>query len=101
MIDFQNEQVLTLADAAKLLPPRRRGRRPHPTTLARWAKFGIRGVQLEVICVGDTTCTSVQALQRFFDLLTELERFPGRVQQDPTTMANEDDIEAELAMEGM
>ena len=59
MIDLQNEQVLSLKNAAKLLPARRRGKRPHSTTLARWAKYGFRGTRLEVICIGDVTCTSV------------------------------------------
>ena len=31
---------------------------------------GVRGIRLESIMVGGTRCTSVQALQRFFDALT-------------------------------
>ncbi|MCH8043694.1 MAG: DUF1580 domain-containing protein [Planctomycetes bacterium] len=73
MIDLTKEELLTLSEAAGLLPPRRKGKRPHPTTLFRWASNGLRGEKLEVLRVGDTTCTSIAALQRFFRRLTELD----------------------------
>lgn len=68
-IDFTQEHVLPLEEAAKRVP-RRRGNRPvHPTTLYRWANDGLRGVHLETIQVGGTLCTSLEALQRFFEML--------------------------------
>lgn len=71
-INIRDEDVLTLAEAAKSksLPRRRRRRKPHASTLYRWARHGLRGVRLEVIRVGGTLCTSTEALQRFFDRLT-------------------------------
>lgn len=60
------EEVLSLTDAAKLLPRRRRGKKPHSSTLYRWATVGLRGVTLETLRVGGTLCTSREALQRFF-----------------------------------
>jgi hypothetical protein len=39
-------------------------------TLYRWAQTGIRGIRLETIMVGGTRCTSTEALQRFFDMIT-------------------------------
>ena len=72
MINIKHEQLLSLAEAAELLPARRNGSRPHASTLYRWAKNGLKGVRLEVLTVGDTTCTSLPALQRFFDRLTEV-----------------------------
>ena len=71
MIDISTENVLTIPDACLRLPKRRNGRRPHPATLYSWARGGLRGVQLETIQVGGTLCTSVEALQRFFERLSE------------------------------
>ncbi len=73
MIDMQSEQLLSLADATKILPRRRRGARPHVATLFRWTNNGVRGVFLDYLMVGATRCTSIEALQRFFDALTERE----------------------------
>lgn len=42
-------------------------------TLHRWATDGLKGVRLEVIRIGGTTCTSKSALQRFFNALTAIE----------------------------
>ena len=42
-----------------------------PSTLFRWASKGLRGVRLEVIRIGGTQCTSVEALARFFHRLSE------------------------------
>ena len=61
-IDIQSERLITFRDAAKLCPGRRRGRKPHVSTFYRWAAMG-----LETIRVGGQVCTSVEALQRFFD----------------------------------
>lgn len=68
-IDLQSEDVLSLTQAAKTLPRRRRGKKPHVATLYRWAANGLRGVRLETLQVGGTMCTSMEALQRFFDRL--------------------------------
>jgi len=69
MIDIQSEEVVSLTEAArsKYLPRRREGKRPHVATLFRWASRGVRGVVLETIQCGGTRCTSVEALQRFFE----------------------------------
>ncbi|NQT14426.1 MAG: DUF1580 domain-containing protein [Planctomycetes bacterium] len=72
MIDIQNEQVVTLTQATRHLPKRRKGRRPAVSTLFRWAQDGVRGVHLETLQVGGTRCTSLEALQRFFEQLTEV-----------------------------
>jgi uncharacterized protein DUF1580 len=64
-----DEEVLTFRHAVRRLPRRRSGRHPHPATLYRWATEGLRGVRLETIQVGGTLCTSIEALQRFFEEL--------------------------------
>ena len=70
MIDFANEQVVSLNEAARMLPRRREGKKPHVSTLYRWTIRGVRGVILETIQVGGTRCTSVEALHRFFERLS-------------------------------
>ena len=71
MIDMATEKLISLKDACGLLPRRRRGVRPHFSTLWRWATEGLKGVKLEVIKVGSTLCTSREALQRFFQRLSD------------------------------
>jgi hypothetical protein len=69
MIDLSHESVVSLTDATKHLPQRRGGRAVHVATLYRWAQRGVRGVRLEILQVGGTKCTSLEALQRFFERL--------------------------------
>src|SRR4051794_11026802 len=86
MIDVAVEDIFPLSDAPDTrYIPRKRGRKVHLATLYRWASRGIRGVKLEVIRVGGATCTSGEALQRFFNRLTEAEADPDR--QAPRTSA--------------
>ena len=77
MIDIAKERPLTFGQASKVLPRRRNDRNVHTSTLYRW-KDGLRGVRLETIQVGGTLCTSLEALQRFFDRLTDGGREPPR-----------------------
>ncbi len=91
MIDITREQVFSLTEAARLLPRRRRGRKPSPSTLYRWAKYGLRGTRLETIRIGGTRCTSVEALQRFAQALSADEQ-SGPVPPLPAA----DDVDAEL-----
>ena len=65
MIDPFSEQMLTLSEAARLLPGR-----PHTSTLWRWIHKGIKGCRLESIFVGGTRRTSREALERFFAATT-------------------------------
>ncbi len=71
MIDIATEQPIPLLEAARLAGPLRNGRPPHPDTIARWGRIGVRGIRLELILVGGTRCTTREAMQRFFDALTE------------------------------
>jgi hypothetical protein len=71
MIDSNSETLLSLTQAAKILP-RRRGNRPvHVSCMFRWTTSGCKGVILESIQIGGTRCTSKEALARFFECLTE------------------------------
>ena len=72
-IDLSSELPVPLSDVPSLpcIPRRRGGRKLHRSTPFRWAHAGVKGVHLEVIRVGGTLCTSVAALQRFFEQLAE------------------------------
>src|SRR4051812_1285922 len=65
--------ALTLAAAARFLPPHR-GRATAPSTLWRWHRQGVRAgpgrVHLELARVGAKWCTSKAALARFLAALT-------------------------------
>ena len=82
MIDIATETILTLSEAAVWLPRRWRGQRTHVSTLYRWTVSGCRGVVLEHIQIGSTRATSREALQRFFDRLTD-----GGESQMPSTLS--------------
>jgi hypothetical protein len=71
MINLSSETIVTLTAATNHLPRRRGGKKVNPSTLYRWSRRG-----LETICVGGTLCTSIQALQRFCEMLTA-RRNPG------------------------
>lgn len=70
MIDITSETVVSLTEATQHLPRRRKGKRPNVATIYRWAQVGCKGVRLEIVQVGGTKCTSLEALQRFCDRLT-------------------------------
>lgn len=99
MIDLASENVITLTNATQYLPKRRKGQRPHPATMFRWAQKGVRGIVLETLRVGGTLCTSTEALQRFCERCTNPTASPGR-----TTRARQkafDDAARELDSEGV
>jgi len=68
-----DEQLVTLTEATKLLP-KVDGRKVAVSTLWRWCRKGLRGVALEYARVGRRVCTSREALLRFFNRLTDLDR---------------------------
>ncbi len=75
MIDLKIEIPLPLADAARLIPPARTGKKTHISTLVRWIQDGLRNhagqtVKLEALRLGNRWMTSREALQRFAERLT-------------------------------
>lgn len=75
MIDTTTEKLIPLAEACKLVPPARQGRKTHLPTLLRWILRGTRNpagetVRLEAIRLGNRWMTSREALQRFVERLT-------------------------------
>jgi hypothetical protein len=74
-IDVFHESLMSFDDVTKRLPRTFRGKRLHVSTLHRWVQGGLRSrdgqiVRLEMVKVGGQSCTSEEALQRFFDRLT-------------------------------
>lgn len=94
MIDISFEETFSLTEATKRLPHRRKGVRPNVATLYRWAQQGCRGIRLETICVGATRCTSMEALQRFFDAITAASEPKAIAPPQRTTAARRKQIEA-------
>ncbi len=76
-IDIENEQLLTLTEATKVLP-RLNGRQPAISTLWRWCRKGVRGVRLEYVRIGRNIATSREALGRFFNALARADQPPGK-----------------------
>lgn len=70
-IDPNTEAPISLTAAARSLPRRRAGKKPHVSCIYRWTVSGCRGVILESIQIGGTRCTSREALARFFQRLTQ------------------------------
>lgn len=62
-IDLQSEELSSLTDAARALPAID-GKRPHPSTIWRWCRRGIRDIRLEHVRLGHRVCTSREALRR-------------------------------------
>jgi hypothetical protein len=71
MIDIGSETVITLSQAAAEQPCRRQGKRVSTVTLWRWATRGSGGIILETLRTPSGRVTSREALQRFFEALTE------------------------------
>jgi hypothetical protein len=64
-IDPVRDDLLTLSEAAALLPRRRRGAKVAVSTLWRWYARGSRGIRLEVARVGGGVFTTRQAIRDF------------------------------------
>jgi hypothetical protein len=60
MIDPLNDTLVSLTDAAKLLPGR-----PSVHLLWRWRTAGVRNVKLETVLIGGKRYTSTEAIQAF------------------------------------
>jgi hypothetical protein len=75
VLDIANEELIPLFQGATKVPPFRRGRKTHPSTLWRWVNQGARSpsgerIFLEAVRLGGRWLTSVAALQRFAEALT-------------------------------
>jgi hypothetical protein len=68
-IDLRNDTTISLSQAARMLPPGRRGRPVTLSCLLRWVLDGVKSpsgrVRLEAVRMGGRWITSVEALERF------------------------------------
>jgi Protein of unknown function (DUF1580) len=74
-IDLNAETTLSLSQAARLLPPGRRGRPVTLSCVLRWVLTGTKApsgevIRLEALRLGGRWVTSREALQRFAERLT-------------------------------
>ena len=70
MIDLENNKLLALSQAAGFLR-RLGGKKIATSSIWRWCRKGARGVRLEHAIIGSRIATSVQALNRFVNALSE------------------------------
>ena len=91
-INLRTESVISLSEAARHLPRLRQGRKVHVGTLYRWISRGVGGVRLEAVKIGRTLVTSREALQRFADRSSAVQR-SSRVKR---TRDENDRTESEL-----
>lgn len=61
----ENENLLTIGQAAKSQPNRRGTRGVHIATVWRWIVSGCRGQKLETVLIGGIRFTSREAIERF------------------------------------
>jgi len=66
MIDTTVEKPVPIDEIPAEHIPGRRGKPVHQVTLSLWYRRGIRGVKLETILIGGRRCTSLEALNRFY-----------------------------------
>ena len=72
-----DETPLTFSAAARSLPGR-----PHPSTIWRWHRVGVRGIRLEAVRLGGRYITSQEALDRFAARLSESDDIRGGAKPD-------------------
>ena len=68
MIDVLDEDLISLRDAAAIVP----AGKVHIATIHRWIKPGLQGINLESMMVGGRRFTSKEALVRFFEQVTKV-----------------------------
>ena len=86
-IDIKTERLISLAQAARTLPPRRRGRPVHPATIYRWASRGLSGIVLETVQAGGSRVTTLDAMERFFCRLAEMRQHVLSDQAAPSDLS--------------
>ena len=84
------EARIPLTALPKLLPAQGNGKKPHQSTVFRWATRGVRGVVLRTEKIGNTRFTREAWLREFIDRLSHR---PGDHVAAPTVDAG---VEAKL-----
>ena len=71
MIDTITEKPIPLDQLPVEAIPGRGGKPVHMVTLSLWYRRGVRGVRLETLMVGGRRCTSLEALSRFYQAVSQ------------------------------
>ena len=71
MIDIHKETLVSISETPKHLPRRPNGKTVHISAVYRWINKGISGIRLESARIAGCTYTSLEALQRWSDALTQ------------------------------
>jgi Protein of unknown function (DUF1580) len=102
MIDFLEEELVTLSEAAKIVPGSQSRRGVNVSTVWRWTMKGAKGVKLETIMRGGVRFTSKEALQRFFTRTTAAaDGMPAPVATPAIRRRAIEAAERELAADGI
>jgi len=88
-IEIRNETPISLAQAARMQPPGRRGRPVNPATVFRWIHNGVKGpggeiIRLEGYRMGGRWLTTIEALERFAAAQTPVLGEPNKILRSPT-----------------
>jgi hypothetical protein len=86
------KELKPLRELAGLIPPRRKGRPLHPSTLHRWRVVGSRGNRLFCVRVGGIWCSSEKAI---VDFIAAASCLTAEIESDDSSVAG-----AQLAEEG-
>ena len=70
------DDLLTFAQAARLLPRRRGGSKAATSTIWRWSRTGSRGVILRVVRVGGNVYVPREALVEFIEQRSVVDHAP-------------------------
>ena len=101
MINLASDNILSLREAARWLPPVN-GKRPHPATIWRWASKGINGIRLETAKIGRRVITSTSALQTFTSALAERPIIETKAPPSPASRSRSmHDAERRLVADGV
>ncbi len=71
MIDTTAEKPIPIDEIPAEHIPGRGGRPVHQVTLSMWYRRGVRGILLETIMIGGRRCTSIEALNRFYQAVSQ------------------------------
>ena len=100
MIDIQNESIIAFRDLPAWTEENL-GTRISPNTCHRWRLRGVRGIRLSTILIGGSRCTSVEALQRFFEASTQAQDGESATVASLDASKNLSQAESFLASEGI
>jgi hypothetical protein len=71
MFDISKEELILVRDLPDHLPKQPSGKKLHTSAVYRWMKHGVQGVRLETIFIAGCRYSSIEALNRFWQRVTD------------------------------